>query len=119
MVTAARTGHNVTSPDAIWAVVLFFSSFFCISKVMLMQLEYLREGLLWSTSHPDDLVLLRSCEGIKEDVLANSAGIETLGEAVPQPSLIPVCASRNCSFMGSFSSNKVNHELILLDSGTI
>ena len=52
MGAAAQTGHNVTSPDAIWVVVLFFSSFFCILKMMLMQLEYSREGLLWFMSRP-------------------------------------------------------------------
>ena len=67
----------------------------------------------------NDLVSLRSCEGIEEEVVADSNGFKILGEAVPQPSLVLVCASRNCSFTGSFSSNKVNHELILLGSGTI
>ena len=41
---AARTGHSVMSPEAIWVVVLFFSSFFCILNVMLRQLEYSRLG---------------------------------------------------------------------------
>jgi hypothetical protein len=67
----------------------------------------------------NDLVSLRSCEGIKEDAVAISDGFEILGEPVPQPSLVLVCVSRNCSLIGSFSSNEVNHELILLGSGTI
>ena len=32
MAAAARTGHSEMSPDAIWVVASFFSSFFCISK---------------------------------------------------------------------------------------
>ena len=44
MAAAVQTGHSVMSPEAIWVVVLFFSSFFCISNVMLMQLEYSRLG---------------------------------------------------------------------------
>ena len=44
MAAAARTGHRVMSPEAIWVVVSFFSSFFCISNVMLRQLEYSRLG---------------------------------------------------------------------------
>ena len=47
MVAAAWTGHSVMSPEAIWVVVLFFLSFFCIYKVMLRQLlEHSRLGLL-------------------------------------------------------------------------
>ncbi len=52
MAAAARTGHNMTSSDAIWVVVLFFLSFFCISKVALRQSAYLSDGLLWSMSRP-------------------------------------------------------------------
>jgi hypothetical protein len=46
-------------------------------------------------------------------------GIEVLGEAIPRPSVVLVCASCNCSFTGSFSSNEVSHELISLGSGTM
>jgi hypothetical protein len=66
-----------------------------------------------------DLVSLGSCEGVKEDVVANSNGLKVSGEMVPRPSVVLVCASRNCSFMGSFCSNKVSHKLILLGSGAI
>jgi hypothetical protein len=52
MVAAARTGHRVMSPEAIWVVVSFFSSFFCISKVTLMQSAYSREGSLCLTRRP-------------------------------------------------------------------
>ncbi len=38
---------------------------------------------------------------------------------VNRPSVVLVCASRNCSFTGSLCSNEVSHELILLGSGTI
>ena len=51
--------------------------------------------------------------------MADLDGFEILGEAVPGLSLVFVCASRNCSFTGSSISNKVDHELILLGSGTI
>ena len=34
MEAAILTGHMLTWPDALWVVVSFFSSFFCISKVM-------------------------------------------------------------------------------------
>ena len=44
MAAAARTGHRVMSPEVIWVVVSFFSSFFCVLNVMLRQLEYLRLG---------------------------------------------------------------------------
>jgi hypothetical protein len=67
----------------------------------------------------DDLVSLGSGEGVKEDVVANSDGLEVSGETVPQPSMVLVCASHNCSFTGSFCSNKVSHKLILLGSGAI
>ena len=46
-------------------------------------------------------------------------GGEVLVEPSPRPSLVLVCASRNCSFTGSFSSNEINHELISLGNGTI
>ncbi len=67
----------------------------------------------------DDLVSLESCEGVEEDVVADSDGLEVSGEASPRPSLVLVCASRNCSLTGSFCSNEVSHELILLGSGAI
>jgi hypothetical protein len=67
----------------------------------------------------NDLVLLGTCEGVKEDVVANSDGLEVLGEASPRPSLVLVCASRNCSLTGSFCSNEVSHVLILLGSGAM
>jgi hypothetical protein len=67
----------------------------------------------------DDLVLLGSCEGVKEDVVADSNGLEVLGKASPRPSLVLVCASRNCSLTGSFCSNKVSHKLISLGSGAM
>jgi hypothetical protein len=65
----------------------------------------------------DDLALLRSYEGVEEDVEANANGFEIPGET--QPSVVLVCASRNCSFTGSFCSNNVSHKLILLGNGTI
>ena len=52
MAAAARTGQRVMSPDAIWVVVSFFSSFFCISKVTLRQSAYSSEESLWSMSRP-------------------------------------------------------------------
>jgi hypothetical protein len=52
MAAAAWTGRNVTLPDAIWVVMLFFLSFFCISNVMLTQSVYSREGSLWLRSQP-------------------------------------------------------------------
>ncbi len=67
----------------------------------------------------DDLALLGSCEGVEKDVVANSDGLKVSGETVPRPSVVLVCASHNCSFMGSFCSNEVSHELILLGSGAI
>ncbi len=67
----------------------------------------------------NDLVLLGFFEEVKKDIMANTDGSKVLGEMVPCPSVVLVCASRNCSFMGSFSSNKVSHELILLGSGSI
>jgi hypothetical protein len=67
----------------------------------------------------DDLVLLRSSKRVKEDVVADADGFEIPGETVPRPSVVLVCASCNCSFMGSFCSNKVSHKLILLGNGTI
>jgi hypothetical protein len=60
-----------------------------------------------------------SCEGVKEDIVAESDGLEVLGETSPRPSLVLVCASRNCSFTGSFCSNDVSHELISLGSGAM
>ncbi len=65
------------------------------------------------------LVLLGSCEGVEEDVVANSDGLKVSGEMVPRPSVVLVCASRNCSFTGSFCSNEVSHKLFSLDSGAI
>ncbi len=67
----------------------------------------------------NDLVSLGSCEGVQEDVVADSDGLKVSGEAWPQPSLDLVCASRNCSLTGSFCSNKVSHELILFGSGAM
>jgi hypothetical protein len=67
----------------------------------------------------NDLVLLESCEGVEEDVVANSNGLKVSVETVPRPSVVLVCASRNCSFTGSFCSNGVSHELISLGSGAI
>jgi hypothetical protein len=49
---AAWTGHSVLLPDAIWVVVSFFSSFFCISKVRLRQPAYSKEGSLCLTRRP-------------------------------------------------------------------
>jgi hypothetical protein len=91
---------------------------------------YIRDGISdcahsqgvirWSQKSPfteshgkgtDDLVSLGSCEGVKEDVVANSDGLEVSREASPRPSLVLVCASRNCSLTGSFCSNEVSHEL--------
>jgi hypothetical protein len=46
-------------------------------------------------------------------------GSEVLGELVPQPGMVLVCASPKCSFTGSLCSDEVSHELILLGSGTI
>ncbi len=62
----------------------------------------------------NDLVLFGSCERVEEDIVANADGSEVLGELLPQPSVVLVCASCNCSFPGNFCSNKVSHELILL-----
>jgi hypothetical protein len=67
----------------------------------------------------NDLVSLGSCEGVEEDVVTNSNGLEVSGEKVPRLSMVLVCASHNCSFTGSFCSNKVSHELILLGIGAI
>ncbi len=52
MVAAAQSGHNMTSLDAMWVVVSFFLSFFCILKVTLRQSAYLSDGLLWLMSLP-------------------------------------------------------------------
>ena len=68
---------------------------------------------------PMILFLLGSCEGVEEDVVADSDGLEVSGEASPRPSLVLVCASRNCSLTGSFCSNEVSHELISLGSGAM
>jgi hypothetical protein len=43
----------------------------------------------------DDLVSLRSREGVEEDVVADADGFEIPGETVPRPSVLLVCASRN------------------------
>ncbi len=75
------------------------------------------QKLSLSESHgngANDLVSLGSREGVEEDVVADTDGSKVLG-----PSVVVVCAFRNCSFMESFSSNKVSHELILLGSGAI
>ncbi len=63
--------------------------------------------------------MLGSCEEVKEDVMTEANGAEVLGETVPRPSMILVCASRNCSFMGSFCSDEISHKLILFGRGTI
>ncbi len=68
---------------------------------------------------PNDLVLLGSGKGVKEDIMAESDGLEVSREALPQLSLVLVCASRNCSFTRNFCSNKVSHELILLGSSAM
>ena len=67
----------------------------------------------------NDLVPLVSGERLKVQVMAESDGVKILGETLPGLSLVLVCASSNCSFTGSFSSNEINHELISLGSGTI
>ena len=46
MAATAQTGHREMLPEVICVVVLFFSSFFCISNVMLRELKYLRLGSL-------------------------------------------------------------------------
>ncbi len=108
------------------------------SAVFLEGRRYIRDGILdcsqsqgvmsWSRksslteSHgksSNDLVLLRSREGVKEDAVADAVGFEIPGETVPGPSVVLVCASRNYSFTGSFCSNKVSHKLILLGNDTI
>jgi hypothetical protein len=61
-----------------------------------------------------DLVLLGSCEGVKEEVVANTNGSKVLDESLSRPVVVFVCASHNCSFTGSFCSNEVCHDLILL-----
>ncbi len=66
----------------------------------------------------NDLVSLRSCEGVEKDVVANANGFKIPGETVPQLSVVLVCASCNCSFTGSFCSNEVSHKLILLGNCT-
>ncbi len=67
----------------------------------------------------DELVPLGSGEGLEVHVVAESDGGEVHGELSPRPSLVLVCVSRNCSFTGSFLSNEVSHELILLGSGAM
>ena len=82
----------------------------------------LSQKLPFTESHgkgTDDLVSLGSCEGAKENVVADSNGLEVSGEALPRLSLVLVCASRNCSLAGSFCSNEVGHELISLGSGAM
>jgi hypothetical protein len=63
-----------------------------------------------------DFVSLGSCEGVEEEVEANANGSKVLGESLPQPVVVCVCASHNCSFTGSFCSNKISHALISLES---
>jgi hypothetical protein len=53
----------------------------------------------------NDLVLLGSGDEVKENVVAESDGIKVSGEASPRPSLVLMCASRNCSFTGCFCNN--------------
>ena len=67
----------------------------------------------------NDFVPLGSGEGLEVHVVAESNGGEVHGESLPRPSLVLVCASRNCSFTGSFCSNEVSHKLISLGSCTI
>ena len=52
MAAAICTGHMLTAPDACWVMVSFFLSFFCISKVIDMQSENSRSGLLCSIIFP-------------------------------------------------------------------
>ena len=47
---AARTGQRVTLRDNMSVVALFVLSFFCISKVMLMQLACSRDESWWLKS---------------------------------------------------------------------
>ncbi len=67
----------------------------------------------------NDFVALGSCEGVKEDILTETNGAKVLSEVVPQPNVVLVCASCNFSFTGSFCSDEISHELILLGRGTI
>ena len=68
-----------------------------------------------------DSMILFCWDHVKDSrrVVAESDGVEIHGELSPRPSLVVMCASRNCSFTGSFCSNKVGHELILLGSSTL
>ena len=52
MAAAACTGQRVTLRDDMSVVALFFLSFFCISKVMLMQSACSRDGSSWLRSQP-------------------------------------------------------------------
>ena len=89
--------------------------------------RYIRDGILdcsqsqdvisccWkvylSDSHGrgvNDLIAVGSCEGVEEDVVAETNGCEVLSKSIP-----------TCSFTGIFSSNEVSHELILFGSVTI
>jgi len=67
----------------------------------------------------DDLVSLGTGERVEESVVGEADGVEVEAEAFPRPRSVVVCASRNCSFTGSFSSDEVSHELISLGSCTI
>jgi hypothetical protein len=67
----------------------------------------------------NDLVLLGSHEGVEEDIVADTDGSEELGKTVPHSSMFVMCASCNYSITGSFSSNNVSHELILLGSSAL
>ena len=51
--------------------------------------------------------------------MADFDASKVLGDMVPRSSVVLVCASHNCYCTGSFSSNSVSHELILLGSGAI
>ncbi len=48
-------------------------------------------------------------------IVTEANGAKILGEAVPQLSVVLVCAPRNCSFTGNFCSNEISHKLILAE----
>ena len=50
LAAAARTGQRVTLRDNMSVVSLFFLSFFCILKEMLMQSACSRDGSSWLRS---------------------------------------------------------------------
>jgi hypothetical protein len=69
------------------------------------------------SSHDFDLFV--SWHSIKEEVVSEAARFTVLCVLNPCPSISLECASINCCLTGSQSSSKVNHEVILLGSGTI